>query len=107
MTIGVISALALAQNLLPRCAEAQTISFTDKRIKARYVDYASLGGTPAGMRDYLMQPEGNSLNSYVGDVARRAATEGLLALAPDWPASAVEYPVNDNDGRGLNQTKLR
>ena len=31
------SALALAQAMLPRYAKAQTISFTDKRMTARYV----------------------------------------------------------------------
>ncbi|CAB1064327.1 hypothetical protein D1BOALGB6SA_9119 [Olavius sp. associated proteobacterium Delta 1] len=30
--------LAMAKALLPRYAEAQTISFTDERIKARYVE---------------------------------------------------------------------
>ena len=44
------SALAMAQALMPRYAEAQTISFTDKRIKATYVDYDSPGGTSGKMR---------------------------------------------------------
>jgi carboxymethylenebutenolidase len=35
LTIGGVSALAMAQALLPRYALAQTISFTDPRIKAR------------------------------------------------------------------------
>lgn len=34
--------LAMAQALLPRYAQAQTISFTDQRIKARYVSYHRL-----------------------------------------------------------------
>ena len=42
-----IGGLAMAQALLPRYAQAQTISFTDPRIKARYVTYPSPGGTPA------------------------------------------------------------
>ena len=37
--------LVMAQSLLPRYAQAQTISFTDPRIKARYVSYPSPGGT--------------------------------------------------------------
>jgi carboxymethylenebutenolidase len=40
-----IGGLAMAQTLLPRYALAQTISFTDQRIKARYVTYPSSGGT--------------------------------------------------------------
>src|ERR1043166_10188913 len=39
-----IGGLAMAQALLPRYALAQTIYFTDQRIKARYVTYPSPGG---------------------------------------------------------------
>ena len=39
-----IGGLAMAQALLPRYARAQTISFTDERIEARYVNYKSPGG---------------------------------------------------------------
>ncbi len=45
--IGGASSLAMARALLPRYAEAHTISFTDERIKARYADYDSPGGPPA------------------------------------------------------------
>src|SRR6185295_19033513 len=48
--------LAMAQALLPRYAAAQTISFTDQRIKAKYVTYPSPGGTSGTMRGYLVQP---------------------------------------------------
>jgi carboxymethylenebutenolidase len=124
LVIGGISALAMAQALFPRYAEAQTISFTDARIKAKYVDYASPGGNSGKMRGYLVQPVGNGpfpavlvvhenrgLNPYVEDVARRLATVGFLALAPDGLAPAGGYPGNDDDGRnlqsGLDQAKLR
>jgi carboxymethylenebutenolidase len=116
--------LAMAQALLPRYARAQTISFTDPRIKARYVSYPSPGGTSGTMRGYLVQPAGNGpfptvlvihenrgLNPYIEDVARRAATEGFLALAPDGLSPVGGYPGNDDDGRalqaGLDQSKLR
>jgi len=106
------SALAMAEALLPRYAEAQTISFTDERIKARYVDYDSPGGTSGRMRGYLVQPAGNGpfpavlvvhenrgLNPHIEDVARRAAVEGFLALAPDGLAPIGGYPGNDDDGK--------
>jgi hypothetical protein len=92
LTVGGVSALAMAQALLPRYALAQTISFTDQRIKARYVTYPSPSGTSGTMRGYLVQPntpgpfsavlvihETRGLNPYIEDVARRAATEGFLA----------------------------
>ena len=53
-----VGGLAMAQALLPRYARAQTISFTDPRIKARYVTYPSPGGTSGTMRGYLVQPAG-------------------------------------------------
>ena len=53
-----VGGLAMAQALLPRYAQAQTISFTDPRIKATYVSYPSPGGTSGTMRGYLVQPAG-------------------------------------------------
>ncbi len=118
------SGLAMAQALLPRYAQAQTISFTDQRMKANYVTYPSPGGNSGTMRGYLVQPAGagpfptvlvihenRGLNPYIEDVARRAAVEGFLALAPDGLAPVGGYPGNDDDGRtlqgNLDQAKLR
>jgi carboxymethylenebutenolidase len=116
--------LAMAQALLPRYVQAQTVSFTDPRIKAQYVTYPSPGGTSGTMRGYLVQPSGpgpfpvvlvihenRGLNPYIEDVARRAAVEGFLALAPDGLFPVGGYPGNDDDGRDLqarlDQGKLR
>jgi carboxymethylenebutenolidase len=116
--------LAMAQALLPRYANAQTIAFTDSRIAPSYVTYPSPGGNSGTMRGYLVQPRGagpfpavlvvhenRGLNPYIEDVARRVAVAGFLALAPDglWPVGG--YPGNDDDGRqkqaSLDQAKLR
>jgi carboxymethylenebutenolidase len=116
--------LAAAQSLLPNYAAAQTISFTDSRIKASYVTYPSPGGNGDKIRGYLVQPAGNGpwpsvlvihenrgLNPYIEDVARRAAVDGFLALAPDGLTALGGYPGNDDDGRSmqakLDQPKLR
>jgi carboxymethylenebutenolidase len=118
------SGLVMAQALLPRYVQAQTVSFTDSRIKANYVTYASPGGNSGTMRGYLVQPTGagpfpavlvvhenRGLNPYIEDVARRAALEGFLALAPDGLFPVGGYPGNDDDGRDLqaklDQPKLR
>lgn len=108
----------MAQALFPRYAQAQTISFTDNRIKPQYVTYPSPGGSSGTMRGYLVQPTGPGpfpavlvihenlgLNPYIEDVARRAAVEGFLALAPDGLFPVGGYPGNDDDGRAL-QAKL-
>ena len=116
--------LAMAQALLPRYALAQTIAFTDQRIKANYVTYPSPGGNSGSMRGYLVQPAGpgpfpvvlivhenRGLNPYIEDVARRAAVDGFLALAPDGLFPVGGYPGNDDDGRSLqaslDQARLR
>ena len=117
LTIAGVSALAMAQALLPRYAEAQTISFTDKRIKGLYVEYPSPGGTSGMMRGYLVQPTGagpfsavlvihenRGLNPYIEDVAHRAAVEGFVALAPDGLSPVGGYPGNDDDGRTLQRS---
>jgi carboxymethylenebutenolidase len=120
--------LAMAHALLPNYARAQTVSFTDPKIKASYVTYDSPGGTSGKMRGYLVQPvtgqpgtgkfpavlvvhENRGLNPYVEDTARRAALDGFVALAPDGLFPIGGYPGNDDDGRTmqatLDQAKLR
>ena len=111
------SGLVMAEALLPRYAAAQTISFTDERIKARYVEYDSPGGTSGKMRGYLVKPDGDGpfpavliihenrgLNPYIEDVARRVAVEGFLALAPDGLFPIGGYPGNDDDGKVMQQS---
>jgi carboxymethylenebutenolidase len=124
LSIGGMSALAIANSLLPNYANAQQITFTDTRIRARYVEYPSPGGTSGTMRGYLVAPAGEGpfpavlvmhenrgLNPYIEDVARRAAVAGFLALAPDGLAPIGGYPGNDDDGRtmqaSLDQDELR
>ena len=123
ITVAGVSGLTMAQALFPRYAQAQTISFNDERIKATYVTYPSPGGNSGEMSGYLVQPttdgphpavvvihENRGLNPYIEDVARRLATAGFLALAPDGLHPAGGYPGNDDDGRamqkGLDRTKL-
>ena len=114
LSVAGVSALAMANSLLPDYAQAQTISFTDERIKANYVEYPSPGGNSGRMRGYLVKPAGEGpfpavlvihenrgLNPYIEDVARRAAVEGFLALAPDGLFPVGGYPGNDDDGREM------
>jgi len=117
------SALVMAEALLPRYAQAQMISFMDERIKPRYIEYDSPGGSSGKMRGYLVKPAGKGpfpavlvvhenrgLNPYIEDVSRRFAVEGFLAFAPDGLAPIGGYPGNDDDGKvmqkSLDQDKL-
>ncbi|MGQ7848207.1 dienelactone hydrolase family protein [Granulosicoccus sp. 3-233] len=123
ITVAGVSGLVMAQALLPRYAEAQTISFTDDRITPSYVTYPSEGGTSGEMRGYLVRPAGDGpfpsvlvihenrgLNPYIEDVARRLGVLGFLALAPDGLYPVGGYPGNDDKGRelqkGLDQAAL-
>jgi carboxymethylenebutenolidase len=115
----VVGGMAMAQALFPRYANAQTISFTDARIKASYVKYASPGGSSGEMRGYLVQPvsttvtkfpavlvihENRGLNPYIEDVARRLAAAGFLAVAPDGLYPLGGYPGNDEEGKRLQDS---
>lgn len=116
-TAGVTVA-ALVQSLSPNYAWAEQVSQNDSRIQAEYAEYDSPEGH-GKMRGYLVRPanareklpgiivahENRGLNPYVEDVARRAATAGFLAFAPDALTPLGGYPGNDDEGRTM-QRKL-
>ena len=102
--------LAMAQALMPDYARAQTISFTDSRIKVQYVTYPSPGGNAERIRGYLVQPAGEGpwpavlvvhenrgLNPYIEDVAPAchtgARTEDRAGV------SGYHTPVGDHRPR--------
>jgi carboxymethylenebutenolidase len=117
IAVGATSAAALIESLMPNYADAQMISFTDARMRAEYVSYPSPRGSGT-MRGYLVRPMGENarpapgvlvihenrgLNPHIEDVARRAAVEGFLALAPDGLTAVGGYPGNDDAGRALQR----
>lgn len=119
LAIGGMTGAALIETVLPNYAEAETIAFTDPRVRAEYVEYPSYA-PPRGsgkMRGYLVMPakatlplsavivihENRGLNPYIEDVARRAAVQGFLALAPDGLTPLGGYPGNDDYGRDLQR----
>jgi carboxymethylenebutenolidase len=124
LTVAGVSALAMAEALIPNYAKAQEVLFTDERIVANWIDYPSPGGSSGQMRGYLVRPSGDGpfpavlvmhenrgLNPYIQDVARRFAAAGFLALAPDGLSPIGGYPGNDDEGRtmqrSLDQAELR
>ena len=121
LTVAGISAVAMAEALLPNYADAQEVLFTDDRIKANWVTYPSPGGTSGEMRGYLVVPTGSEglfpavlvmhenrgLNPYIQDVARRFGVAGFLALAPDGLSPIGGYPGNDDDGRTMQRTLVQ
>ena len=109
--VGGFTAAAMLEALTPNFAWAQQVPKDDARIKAGYVDFDSPQGS-GKMRGYFAQPakagkapcivvihENRGLSPYIEDVARRLATEGYNALAPDGLAPLGGYPGDEEKGR--------
>jgi len=106
--VGGFTAAAMLEALAPNYAFAQQVAKDDSRIKAEYVTYPSPQGTGT-MKGYFAKPanatgklpgvvvihENRGLNPYIEDVARRLATEGFLAFAPDALTPLGGYPGNE------------
>lgn len=112
--VGGLTAAAILQALSPNYAFAQQVAKDDKRIKAEYAEYESPKGG-GKMRGYLVKPadakdrqpgvlvvhENRGLNPYIEDVARRVATAGFVAFAPDALTPLGGYPGDDEKGKEL------
>lgn len=100
----------------PNYALAIQVPVTDKRIKTETVTVMSPLGNgsikghlamPAKKGKYpvvLVVHENRGLNPYIEDVARRLATEGFIAFAPDGLTSVGGYPGDDEKGGALFKT---
>ena len=113
-TTGDVTASELFAALKPNYALAVQIPETDARIAIGEATVASPQGN-GSIKGYLVQPAGahgklpavlvvhenRGLNPYVKDVARRLATEGYLAFAPDSLSSLGGYPGDDEKGGAL------
>src|SRR4030095_415611 len=122
--VGGLTAMGLFESLRPNYAWAQQVPKDDKRIKVESVTVPSPQGNGT-INGYLTRPasasgklpgvlvvhENRGRNPYIEDVARRLATQGFMALAPDGLTPVGGYPGNDDDGRtlqaSLDQAKLR
>jgi len=111
--VGGFTAAAMLESLTPNFAWAQQVAKDDKRIQTQSVDYDSPQGS-GKMRGYLAKPakagklpgivvihENRGLNPYIEDVARRLATEGYVAFAPDALAPVGGYPGDEDKAREM------
>lgn len=115
--VGGLTATAIFEALKPNFAWAIQVEKTDKRIKTETVTVDSPAGhgkitghfaMPAKpeakkLPVVLVVHENRGLNPYVEDVARRLATEGYVAFAPDGLTSVGGYPGDEDKGRELFQ----
>jgi len=105
------AAAAAIRALEPNPAAAQTVPADDARLQADHVEIVS----ETGLRGYLVRPvesagdlpaivvihENRGLNPYVEDVARRAALEGFLVLAPDFLSPMGGTPSDPDKAREM------
>jgi len=116
--VGGVTVTALLESLMPNYALANQVEANDPRITVEKIKYESPKGY-GNIDGYLTRPAGASgripavvvvhenrgRNPYIEDVARRLATLGFMALAPDGLTPLGGYPGNDDDGRAM-QKKL-
>ncbi|HJR57279.1 MAG TPA: dienelactone hydrolase family protein [Rhizomicrobium sp.] len=113
--VGGVTAAALFEMLKPNYAWAIQVPENDSRIRIQTVSIPSPQGN-GSISGYLVRPasagntrlpailvvhENRGLNPYVKDVARRLATAGYMALAPDGLTSVGGYPGDDEKGGQL------
>ena len=121
--VGGVTAAMLLEQLSPKFLSAQTIARDDARIAQEYVEYPSPNGYGT-MRGYLAKPsragkapgvlvihENRGLNPHIEDIARRLATDGFVAFAPDALFPLGGYPGDEDKARELfpklDQAKTR
>ncbi|MEG3765373.1 dienelactone hydrolase family protein [Alteromonas sp. 14N.309.X.WAT.G.H12] len=119
LSVAGLSVGIIGSALIPDYAKAEQVSFNDPAIKATYEEFPSPEGHGTG-GGYLVVPKGlteeqkapavlvvhenRGLNPYIKDVARRLATEGFIAFAPDALFPLGGYPGNDDDGRAMQRS---
>jgi carboxymethylenebutenolidase len=105
-----VTATMLWEALRPNYAFAEVISKTDPRIKADYQTVPSPQGNGT-IKGYFVRPANNTgklpsvivvhenrgLNPHIEDIARRLATAGFMAFAPDGLTSVGGYPGNEEE----------
>lgn len=106
------AAAAIAPLLAANSAQAAIVAEDDPRVKGEDISYPGSGGE---MKGYLVRPadqtgklgtvivvhENRGLNPHIRDVARRAALEGFVALAPDFMTPLGGTPDDENRARDL------
>ncbi len=106
LTGGMTAALAILPALESNYAIAQS---TDDDLFTEYIEYPGVNGT---MKAYVARPkadkkyptvvvihENRGLNAHIEDVARRAAKEGFLAIAPNILSTVTPVPANEDESR--------
>ncbi len=117
--VGGLTVASLSSFLLPDYTKP-VIHQDDPEVQTEYIEYNSPKGA-GKMKGLLARPakftgklpgvivvhENRGLNPYIEDVARRAAKEGFMTLAPDALTPLGGYPGTDDEGRTMQRTRDR
>ena len=111
---GGVTATALWESLRPNYAWAEQVPKNDPRIRVTYETVESPDGNGRIRGEYVMPAkvglkipavlvihENRGLNPYIEDVARRLATEGFIAFAPDGLTTVGGYPGDEEKAAAL------
>lgn len=112
--VGGVTVSSLLGFMMPNYVDSVQIKPDDPRLHSEFITYPSPKGGKS-IRGLLSKPvdakgklpgivvvhENRGLNPYIEDVARRAALEGFITLAPDALTPMGGYPGNDDEGRAM------
>ena len=118
--IGGLTVSSLLRFIMPNYQDKIQIQPDDPRVKSKYIKYKSPKGAgkmhgllcrpaegPKKLPGIVVVHENRGLNPHIEDVARRAALNGFISLAPDALYPLGGYPGNDDDGRALQRQRGR
>jgi carboxymethylenebutenolidase len=116
--VGVITLPALLSFISPNYVDSILVPSNDPRLKSEFITYDSRKGglrikglfsilkdTIEKLPGIIVVHENRGLNPYIEDVARRAALESFVTLAPDALSPLGGYPGNDDDGREMQRKR--
>lgn len=116
--VGAITLPALLSFISPNYVDSILVPSNDPRLKSEFITYDSPKGglrikglfsilkdTTEKLPGIIVVHENRGLNPYIEDVARRAALEGFVTLAPDALSPLGGYPGNDDDGREMQRKR--
>ncbi len=118
--VGGVTVPALLGFIMPNYKDSLQMQPDDPRLASEFIEYDSPKGG-GKIKGLLSRPKGNQaklpgivvvhenrgLNPHIEDVARRAAFEGFISLAPDALTPLGGYPGTDDEGREMQAKRDR
>ena len=116
--VGTLTLYSLMSFLMPDYKGSIQVRADDPRLRSEYINYASPKGggnikallsipvdTKKPLGGIVVVHENRGLNPHIEDVARRAALEGFITLAPDALTPLGGYPGTDDAGREMQSKR--